>query len=95
VFGAHWFLIVHPAPLSLRSQTPLTRARPQLLFLPETRDTVLLIKKARALRAQTGDDRIRAPHEAERAQPGRLWRVALARPVKFLFTEPITAVAAL
>lgn len=67
----------------------------QLLFLPETRDTILLARKAKALRQKTGNDELFAPHEMEREQPGRLWKVALVRPFKFLFTEPITAFSAI
>jgi hypothetical protein len=63
--------------------------------MPETRDTILLMKKARALRAKTGNNDIYAPHERERKQPGRLWRITLVRPFRFLFTEPITMVSAL
>jgi hypothetical protein len=48
-----------------------------------------------ARRKATGNTRIYAAHEQERAQPGRLWKVSLVRPIKFLFTEPITYYSAL
>jgi hypothetical protein len=56
---------------------------------------VLLIREAKARRKATGNENIYAAHEQERSQPGRLWKVSLARPIKFLFTEPITYFSAL
>ena len=58
--------------------------------LPETRDTILMMKKAKRLRQETGKDNIYAEHEVERGQTGHLYTVSLLRPFKFLFTEPIT-----
>lgn len=66
-----------------------------LVFFPETRDTIILMKKARQVREKTGNDDYVAPHENDRKQPGRLWKVSLWRPFKFLFTEPITIFSAL
>lgn len=68
----------------------LRAASLQVLTLPETRHNVLLMRRAKKLRKDTGNNRIVAPHEPERNEPGRLWKVSLMRPVKFLFTEPIT-----
>lgn len=48
-----------------------------------------MMKKARRLRAETGNPNIYAMHEQERQSAGRLWKVSLLRPIKFLFTEPV------
>lgn len=58
--------------------------------LPETRDTILMMEKAKRLRQETGNENIFAEHEKERGQSGHLYTVSLVRPFKFLFTEPIT-----
>jgi len=63
--------------------------------LPETRDTILMMKKAKRLRRETGNENIYAEHETERGQAGHLYTVSLVRPFKFLFTEPITYLTAL
>lgn len=64
-------------------------------FLPETRDTVIMMKKAKKIREETGNENIFALHEQDRSTPGRLWKVSLIRPFKFLFTEPITYLSAI
>jgi len=64
-------------------------------FLPETRGTIIMMKKAKRLRAETGNPNIYAACEKERETAGRLWKVSLVRPFKFLFTEPITYLSAL
>lgn len=58
--------------------------------MPETRSTILEMKKAKKLRQQTGQDNIYALHEKDRSSPGRLYKVTLIRPFKFLFTEPVS-----
>ncbi|KAK4702416.1 hypothetical protein P7C70_g3805, partial [Phenoliferia sp. Uapishka_3] len=62
--------------------------------LPETRDTIIMMKKAKALREITGNPKIYALHEQDREEPGRLWKVSLARPIVFLVKEPITYLSA-
>ena len=52
--------------------------------LPETRDTILLMRKAKQLRKETGNERIYAEYELERSGPGHLYKVSLIRPFKFL-----------
>lgn len=54
---------------------------------------VLVMKKAKKLRLETGNPNIFADHEKDRASPGRLWKVSLLRPIKFLFTEPVSRVS--
>lgn len=48
------------------------------------------MKKAKRLREKTGNPNIYAAHEKERGSAGRLWKVSLVRPFKFLFTEPVS-----
>ncbi|KAL8287493.1 hypothetical protein RQP46_003351 [Phenoliferia psychrophenolica] len=62
--------------------------------MPETRDTILMMKKAKLLREKTGNEKIFALHEQDREAPGRLWKITLTRPIRFLFTEPITYLCA-
>lgn len=50
------------------------------------------MKKAKRLRAETGNQNIYAAHEQERSAAGRLWKVSLVRPIRFLFTEPVCLV---
>ncbi|KZP30509.1 MFS general substrate transporter [Athelia psychrophila] len=64
-------------------------------FLPETRGTIIMMRKAKRLRAETGNPNIYAAHEQDRSSAGRLWKVSLFRPIKFLFTEPITYYSAI
>ena len=66
-----------------------------VLFAPETYAPVLVSWKAQHLRKVTGDDRWRASSELH-SQP--LWKRMLggiAKPIKFIFTEPITDLFAL
>ncbi|KAF8526098.1 major facilitator superfamily domain-containing protein [Gautieria morchelliformis] len=55
----------------------------------ESRASVILIKKAARLRAETGDNRYRAKAEEERSSIGKIMAQSLTRPVRLLFTEPI------
>jgi MFS family permease len=52
-----------------------------LLFLKETRGSVLLTRKAARLRKETGDERYRAKAEEERASIGILIKNSLSRPL--------------
>ena len=61
--------------------------------MPETRDTIILSKKTKRLRAATNQP-FYAEHELEKTQPGHLYKVTILRPFKFLFTEPITYLCA-
>lgn len=64
---------------------------PFLLFVPETRAGVLLARRAKKLRKETGDDRYFAMHERIRSQhtASALAREMVIRPIYMLFTEPI------
>ena len=60
-----------------------------ILVVPETYGPVLLSWKAKHLRSIIGDNRYRAAHELQAINLGiRLLR-SVARPIKFLLTEPI------
>lgn len=60
-----------------------------LLFLKETRGTIILTRRAAKLRKQTGDDRYKARAELERASVSVLIKNSLTRPLIFLVKEPI------
>ncbi|KAK9894773.1 MFS general substrate transporter [Cystobasidium minutum MCA 4210] len=61
-----------------------------LFFLAkETRADVLLSRKAKKLRLETGDQRFATQAEEERASIATILKVALTRPFHLLFTEPI------
>lgn len=61
-----------------------------LIFLKETRGSIILIRRAARMRKQTGDSRYRARAEEEqRASIPVLIRNSLTRPLVFLITEPI------
>ncbi|KAJ5234354.1 uncharacterized protein N7469_003522 [Penicillium citrinum] len=60
-----------------------------ILFVPETYHPVLLRRKARKLRAETGDDRWKAPIEKlERSVPQTVLR-SMYRPILLLTLEPM------
>ena len=63
--------------------------------MPETRDSIILLKRVKKLRAQTGNQSLRAPKEDARHDKGHFWKVTIVRAVKFLFTEPIVLFFAL
>jgi len=63
-------------------------------FLPETRDTIIMSRKAKRIRQATGQDNVFAEHEQDKKGPGHLWKVSMVRPFVFLFTEPITYLSA-
>jgi len=61
-----------------------------VIFLQhETRESVLLSRKARKLRAETGDRRFVAQADEERASLSSILKIALTRPVRLFFTEPV------
>lgn len=72
-------------------QFALSAATVILLFFlaKETRADVLLARKAKKMRLETGDKRFVAQAEEERASIWLILKVALTRPFHLLFTEPI------
>lgn len=60
------------------------------LLAPETLAPVILKKRAKKLRKQTGDERYSTAHErAEKQTIGEIAKVSLIIPMKMLVTEPI------
>lgn len=55
----------------------------------ETRESVLLSRKAKALRERTGDKRFRAQADEERASLTTIIKVSLTRPFRLFLTEPV------
>ncbi|KAF8451557.1 major facilitator superfamily domain-containing protein [Terfezia claveryi] len=68
---------------------------PQIFWLPETFGPILLIDKAKRLRAETGDDSFVAPAELEDRSVGKMLKLTLTRPLEMLFTEAIVAAISL
>ena len=60
-----------------------------LLFLGETRGSIILTRRAAKLRKSTGDQRYKARAELERASLSLLIKNSLTRPLIFLVKEPI------
>ncbi|GAC97838.1 multidrug transporter [Pseudozyma hubeiensis SY62] len=60
-----------------------------LVFLKETRGSILLTRRASKLRKTTGDQRYKARAELERASVSVLIKNSLTRPLVFLVKEPI------
>jgi MFS family permease len=60
-----------------------------LYALGETRHSVILLKRAKAMRRETGDDRLEVPDEMKQRGPKQLFVTALARPFRFLAGEAI------
>ncbi|ETS64313.1 hypothetical protein PaG_01157 [Moesziomyces aphidis] len=60
-----------------------------LLFLRETRGSIILTRRAAKLRKTTGDGRYKARAELERASVSVLIKNSLTRPLIFLVKEPI------
>ncbi|KAI4933935.1 uncharacterized protein J4E92_003605 [Alternaria infectoria] len=56
---------------------------------------VILLRRARALRQQTGDEGIEVPDEMKQRGPKQLFTTALARPFRFLGSEAIVQFGAL
>ncbi|KAK4506249.1 hypothetical protein PRZ48_004214 [Zasmidium cellare] len=59
--------------------------------MPELFAPVLLKRKAKKLRKQTGDNRWWHPHEQERMRPSNIVTKYFFRPLKMLTTEPMVA----
>ncbi|KAL4070839.1 major facilitator superfamily domain-containing protein [Scleroderma citrinum] len=57
--------------------------------IPETYAPVLLVKKARELRKQTGNESYYAPMETQKLSATQRLESILARPFKILFSEPM------
>ncbi|KAJ5030840.1 major facilitator superfamily domain-containing protein [Bipolaris maydis] len=66
-----------------------------LSTLGETRHSVILLRRARALRKATGDDSLEVPDALKQRGPKQLFGTALARPFRFLGTEAIVQFGAL
>jgi MFS family permease len=66
-----------------------------LYALGETRHSVILLRRARALRKATGDENLEVPDEMKQRGPKQLFGIALARPFKFLGFEAIVQFGAL
>ncbi|KAF7864362.1 hypothetical protein EAF04_006496 [Stromatinia cepivora] len=64
-----------------------------LVFLPETYGPVLLLKRAKKLRKETGNPEIFAPIELEKQDLKQMITVTLTRPVRMLFFELIVLAA--
>ncbi|KAF8587557.1 MFS general substrate transporter [Ramaria rubella] len=60
-----------------------------VLASKETRASVLLIRKAARIRAETGDPRYHAKAEEERSSVAKMVKISLTRPLLLLFTEPV------
>lgn len=61
----------------------------EVLFLRETRGALVLAKHAKKLRADTGDDRYRAPSELETQSLGQLLHASTTRAFILLVREPV------
>lgn len=66
-----------------------------LYSLGETRHSVILLRRANALRLQTGDEELEVPDEMKQRGPKQLFGTALARPFRFLGSEAIVQFGAL
>lgn len=62
-----------------------------ILFMKETRGSVILSRKAKKMRKETGDARYQCKSDAERASLAVLFKISLTRPIYLLFTEAIVA----
>ncbi|KAL0951355.1 hypothetical protein HGRIS_008059 [Hohenbuehelia grisea] len=60
-----------------------------ILTIPETYRPILLVRKARRLRKETGDERYWAPLEKQSRTVAQTLEHTLARPFKILFREPM------
>lgn len=63
--------------------------------LKETRHSILLLRRAAHERKERGTDAIEVPDSMKQRGPKELFKVALARPFRFLFTEAIIVFGAL
>ena len=60
-----------------------------LIWLEETYHSIILAKKARVIRHQTGNWGVHAKYEKMELDFQEIWRKYFTRPVRMLFTEPI------
>lgn len=63
--------------------------------VPETLAPVLLTRRAKRLRAETGDDSYRSHYELHKKSLGENLRISLSRPIILLVREPIVALISL
>ena len=63
--------------------------------LSETRHSILLLRRAARERKERGTDAIEVPASMQQRGPKQLFKIALLRPFRFLFTEAIIVFAAL
>ena len=63
--------------------------------LKETRHSIILLRKAAKERKERGTDAIEVPEAMKQRGPGQLFKVALLRPFRFLFTEAIVVFGSL
>ncbi|KAF5627242.1 multidrug resistance [Fusarium tjaetaba] len=66
-----------------------------VVLVPETYAPVILEKRAKKLRKQTGDDSYVAEHELAQHTFGEIAQIYLARPLRLLATEPIVTLFAI
>ncbi|VTT64161.1 unnamed protein product [Fusarium fujikuroi] len=66
-----------------------------VVLVPETYAPVILEKRAKKLRKQTGDDSYLAEHELAQHTFGEIAQIYLARPLRLLVTEPIVTLFAI
>ncbi|KAF2131026.1 MFS general substrate transporter [Dothidotthia symphoricarpi CBS 119687] len=66
-----------------------------LYTIGETRQSVLLLRRAEMLRKSTGEDGLDVPDEYKQRGPKHLFGTALARPFQFLWSEAIVQFGAL
>ncbi|KAH7924150.1 MFS general substrate transporter [Leucogyrophana mollusca] len=59
-----------------------------LLFMKETRSSIILSRMARKLRRDTGDERYRAKAEIEKQSLWTMMKISSTRPIWMLITEP-------
>ncbi|KAI0039492.1 MFS general substrate transporter, partial [Auriscalpium vulgare] len=62
-----------------------------VLFMRETRTSVILTRRTKKLRAETGDDRYRSVAEIELPSLKTLLIISCTRPLRLLLTEPVVA----
>ncbi|KAH7924304.1 MFS general substrate transporter [Leucogyrophana mollusca] len=59
-----------------------------LLFMQETRSSIILSRIAHKLRGETGDDKYRSKAEVEKPSLWQMTKVSCTRPIYLLLTEP-------
>jgi hypothetical protein len=66
-----------------------------IFTIPETYGPVILVKKAKALRASSGDNRYKAPLELQEVSWGKTIGRILGRPWKIFFVEAMLVIMTL